>query len=80
MPIECPIVTYLHTDIVTLIVMASLTNLGAARFWLRLVRLMSFPDCAEATSLKAMKKPYKEENDTAKPCIFSIFIMHTKHY
>lgn len=38
---------------------SSLTNLGAAMFWLRLLRLMSFPPCAEATSLTAMKKPYE---------------------
>lgn len=48
-----------HTAIVKRATSA-LTNLGAAKFWLRLLRLISFPPCAEATSLKAMKKPYKK--------------------
>ena len=45
---------------------STLTNFGAARIWLRLLRLMSFPPCAEATSLKAMKKPCKRGREGVK--------------
>lgn len=40
-------------------VILMLTNLGAGTVWLKLFRLISFPPCAVATSLRAMKKPYE---------------------
>ncbi len=57
-------------------VISWLTNLGAAKFWLRLLRLMSFPPCAEATSLKAMKKPYERGR---KPSKSGVLRTHQHH-
>lgn len=56
-----------------------LTKLGAARFWFRLFRLISFPLCAEATSLRARKNPYERRSSWGRPVLFSSVISTTNH-